>query len=44
MRVAYSPGTKAGDIYSFAIISSEVLTRKSPFDYESRGTGIDGSV
>ena len=44
MRVAYSPGTKSGDVYSFAIISGEILTRKSPFDYEARPTGADGKV
>ncbi|KAE9545949.1 hypothetical protein FO519_010839, partial [Halicephalobus sp. NKZ332] len=41
MRANFSLGTKAGDVYSFAIISSEVLTRRSPFDYENRQSGLD---
>ena len=44
MRMAFTIGTKSGDVYSFAIISSEVLTRKSPFDYDNRPTGVDGEI
>uniref|UniRef100_A0AC34RLA2 Guanylate cyclase n=1 Tax=Panagrolaimus sp. JU765 TaxID=591449 RepID=A0AC34RLA2_9BILA len=37
-------GTKPGDIYSFAIICSEILTRKLPWDYENRAGGLDGLI
>ncbi|TKR67462.1 hypothetical protein L596_023611 [Steinernema carpocapsae] len=30
------PGTKAGDVYSFAIICSEIMSRKPAYDLESR--------
>ncbi|TKR61355.1 hypothetical protein L596_028473 [Steinernema carpocapsae] len=29
-------GSKAGDVYSFAIICSEIINRKPPFDYTER--------
>lgn len=35
-------GTKAGDIYSFAIICSEIVTRKSAWNVEESHLDIDG--
>uniref|UniRef100_A0A0K0F4J4 Guanylate cyclase n=1 Tax=Strongyloides venezuelensis TaxID=75913 RepID=A0A0K0F4J4_STRVS len=34
-------GSKEGDIYSFAIICSEILTKKFPFDYNNRKESIE---
>uniref|UniRef100_A0A1I7XIR4 guanylate cyclase n=1 Tax=Heterorhabditis bacteriophora TaxID=37862 RepID=A0A1I7XIR4_HETBA len=36
LRVEDSDGTKEGDIYSFAIICSELVTRKSVWDLDNR--------
>ncbi|KAJ1356694.1 hypothetical protein KIN20_014434 [Parelaphostrongylus tenuis] len=33
--------SKAGDIYSFAIISSEVITRKPPWNFQERQESLD---
>ncbi|KAE9417747.1 hypothetical protein Angca_008415, partial [Angiostrongylus cantonensis] len=33
--------SKAGDIYSYAIISSEVITRKPPWNYQEREESLD---
>ncbi|VDM60905.1 unnamed protein product [Angiostrongylus costaricensis] len=33
--------SKAGDIYSFAIISSEIITRKPPWNYQERKESLD---
>uniref|UniRef100_A0A0N5CH80 Guanylate cyclase n=1 Tax=Strongyloides papillosus TaxID=174720 RepID=A0A0N5CH80_STREA len=34
-------GSKEGDIYSFAIICSEILTKKFPFDYNNRKESVE---
>ncbi|KAJ1356698.1 Receptor-type guanylate cyclase gcy-5 [Parelaphostrongylus tenuis] len=36
--------SKAGDIYSFAIISSEVITRKPPWNFQDRKESFDELV
>nr|CDJ94537.1 Extracellular ligand-binding receptor domain containing protein [Haemonchus contortus] len=38
------PPTKEGDIYSFAIICSEIITKKSAWDLENQDYDIDGKV
>lgn len=42
MRNEDSIGTKEGDIYSFAIISSEIITQRSAWDIENRSENIEG--
>ncbi len=37
-------GTKAGDIYSFAIICSEILTRRSAWNITERTETIEGNI
>uniref|UniRef100_A0A0N5CH77 Guanylate cyclase n=1 Tax=Strongyloides papillosus TaxID=174720 RepID=A0A0N5CH77_STREA len=34
-------GSQEGDIYSFAIICSEILTKKFPFDYNNRKESVE---
>uniref|UniRef100_A0A9J2PT80 guanylate cyclase n=3 Tax=Ascaris TaxID=6251 RepID=A0A9J2PT80_ASCLU len=41
MRNEDSIGTKEGDIYSFAIISSEIITQRSAWDIENRSENIE---
>ncbi|CAJ0569162.1 unnamed protein product, partial [Mesorhabditis spiculigera] len=41
LRDSSNPPTKASDIYSFAIISSEILMRSPPWDVDQRKERID---
>ncbi len=34
--------TKAGDIYSFAIVCSEILTRRPAWNYTDRSESVEG--
>ncbi|CAI4227914.1 unnamed protein product [Auanema sp. JU1783] len=40
-REPFPPGSSAGDIYSFAIISSEIITRKPAYDLMERKESLD---
>jgi hypothetical protein len=42
LRSDDSCGSKAGDIYSFAIICSEIITRKIAWDINERNESVEG--
>ncbi|VDD85654.1 unnamed protein product [Enterobius vermicularis] len=42
LRQSNNIGTKEGDIYSFAIICSEIVTKKPPFDFNEREESVEG--
>lgn len=42
LRENNNVGSKDGDIYSFAIICSEIITKKLAFDYPNREESLEG--
>uniref|UniRef100_F1KWI0 Guanylate cyclase n=1 Tax=Ascaris suum TaxID=6253 RepID=F1KWI0_ASCSU len=44
LRESNSVGSKAGDVYSFAIICSEIITRKSAFDNDDDNRNVEELV
>lgn len=35
-------GTQSGDMYSFAVVASEILTRKPAWDLDNREQTVEG--
>lgn len=44
LRSEKSISTKEGDIYSFAIICSEIVTKRPAWNYIRRNESIDGTI